>query len=210
MKKFVLACFLLLAVASASVAASAHDGGHHAEPGYGFGHGCALPGGFHNYDHNNYGTGAGHNVWCDGSNPQLAPHHGGDIVSADLPIGDSFVGGFCMKANVPDGTPLDIRYKDVVAHNKVWLKSSDSSYYPIDRAAGETSIRVEDNGWADRNPAVGQVEAEVLFSASNRETGTPPAGRQDGGGGCNLAGSGSWLGAALLLVALSFSLRKRG
>ena len=115
-----------------------------------------------------------------------------------------------MKANVPDGTPLDIRYKDVVAHNKVWLKSSDSSYYPIDRAAGETSIRVEDNGWADRNPAVGQVEAEVLFSASNRETGTPPAGSQDGGGGCNLAGSGSWLGAALLLVALSFSLRKRG
>lgn len=218
-KKFgFILCTAIFIVIVGTAAVWGHGGnGHHPEPGYDAGgHDCYLNGNFHNYDHQyNYGTDK--NVWCDGSNPHLAPHHGGNTVQAALPTDNSFEGGFCIKADLSSqATVLNVNYKDVVAHDKVWLLDrNDSNYYPIDKAAGETVIQIEDNGWADQNLAEGQVEAEVLFSASTAGTGnnpTPgsnPTSGSGGGGGCNLAGAGSWMGVALLFLAPLLFLRKQ-
>jgi hypothetical protein len=214
-KKFLLvSCAATSLMIAGAVVAWAHGGEHHAEPGYGRGHDSVLNNNFHHYDHqNHYGTDK--NVWCNGSGQQLSPHHGGGTVRADLPDGSSFVGGFCIKANLSEETVLNVNYKDIAPHDKVWLKAEDSAYYPIDRTPGETSIQIEDGGWADRNSLPGQVEAEVLFSAAS--SGGNPGGSTDrnpanasqsGGGGCSLAGAGSWVGAAFLFVIPSFFLRK--
>jgi hypothetical protein len=201
--RLVLCTVVSLLIAGTTVAWGHGGDGHHQEPGYDTGkHDCYLDSDFHNYGHqHDYGTGK--NIWCDGIDPQLAPHHGGNPVRAALPANNSFVGGFCIKAGLAgQATVLDVNYKDVVAHDKVWLlDKTDSNYYPIDRAANETSIQIEDNGWADKNPAQGQVEAEVLFSSPN-------GGGSGSGGGCNSAGAGSWMGAAFFFVVPAFFLRK--
>jgi hypothetical protein len=224
-KKFgIVLCTAVFTVIAGTAAVWGHGGnGHHPEPGYDAGrHDCYLGGNFHNYDHqSNYG--ADKNVWCNGRNPQLAPHHGGNTVKAALPANNSFDGGFCIKADLSDqAAVLNVDYKDVVAHDKVWLLNKvDSNYYPIDRATGETSIQIEDNGWADQNLAEGQVEAEVLFSTSTGGTGNnpipggnPPSGGNPasgdgGGGGCNLLGASSWIGMAFLFLVPPLFLRKQ-
>lgn len=204
MKKIVWACLLCLTVVfliGGGVAVWARGNSHHPEPGYGAGHDCYLGSNFHNYDHrNNYGTDK--NVWCDGTNSQLKPHHTGAAVRAGLAANASFCGGFCLRSET-SGNVLTIQYKNVVEHDKVWLQSGDLSYYPIDRAAGDTSVQVEDNGWADRNPAVGIVEAEVLFSKTNASSGSNE--NSDSGGGCSASGLPP---GAVWLLALPF-LKKR-
>jgi hypothetical protein len=182
----------------------AHGGEHHPEPGYGNGHGCQLSGNFHHYDHqDNYGQNK--NIWCNnGSNQQLNQHHGGNTVNADLPADSSFVGGFCIKSDIDNGGVLDIGYKDLVAHDKVWLLSKDDgSYYPIDKTSSENNIAILDNGWADMNPTQGVVESEVLLSARNSGNGNGNGnGNHDGGGsgGCT-TGAG---GIASLIAAIGF------
>lgn len=201
---WLVSCAAALLLSGGAAVAWAHGDNHHQEPGYGGGDDYVLDSKFHDYDHRNH-YGSDKNVWCNGSGQQLSPHHGGSTVQAALPADSSFTGGFCIKANLSGETVLDVNYKDVAPHDKVWLKADDSAYYPIDRTPGETSIRIEDNGWADRNPLLGEVEAEVLFSASS-EAGD--AG-QSGGGGCSLAGPDSWLGILSLFVIPLFFLRKR-
>jgi hypothetical protein len=217
-KKFLfVSCAAASLIVGGAAVVWAHGGEHHAQPGYSAGHDCVLNNNFHNYDHqSHYGTDK--NVWCNGSGQQLSPHHGGGTVQAALPTGSSFVGGFCVKASLSGETVLIVNYKDVVAHDRVWLKAEDSAYYPIDRLTGEAFIQVEDNGWVDRNPLPGQVETEVLFSYSNENPGinpgtnpgtnpdiSPGAHRDGGAGGCNLAG----LGAVFFLMIPPFFLRRR-
>ncbi|MDL2263068.1 hypothetical protein LJC31_00290 [Synergistaceae bacterium OttesenSCG-928-I11] len=183
-----LFCFM-----TGAIMASAHGGSHHPEPGHSGGSNHNLDGNFHHYDHqNNYGQ--NHNVWCNGTNQQLSQHHSGNAVSADLSSGSSFVGGFCMKSTVQSGEVLEIQYQNLVDHDKVWLKSGDQSYYPIDKASNENFILVEDNSWSDRNPTVGEVEADVLLSTRGGNNSSDNSG---GGGGCNALGIGG-----LLLVGL--------
>ncbi|MDR1875904.1 MAG: hypothetical protein LBQ90_12935 [Synergistaceae bacterium] len=197
--KIALAVLLVLAAYSAVLASDSamelhkHHGGegHHREPGYEGVHGCPIGRGFQNYDQNNYGQDG--NIWCDGSNHRLSPHHGGNTVNAALPSDSSFVGGFCLAADVANaGDVLNVDYKDVAAHDKVWLKSKDDgNYYPIDRASGETSIQVKDGDWADLNPAAGGVEADVLFSKNDPDrTADRGDGDSSGGGGCDTGNLG--------------------
>ncbi|MDR1482134.1 MAG: hypothetical protein LBI74_05855, partial [Synergistaceae bacterium] len=158
---------------------------HHPETGHSGGGSCNLGANFHHYDSNDYGQ--RNNIWCgNGSNHQLGQRHWGDTINANLPVDSSFVGGFCVKSEVGDGQVLDIQYKDLVQHDKIWLRDQNSGiYYPIDQQPSETSIFVEDNGWADSNRASGQVEADVLLSAKN--SGSDPEGDSgdSSGGGCD-------------------------
>ena len=210
MKKRMLMLFCSVALfffAVGAIGANAYGGGHHPEPNYpGWGGSCNLGNNFHNYDYANH-YGSGQNVWCNGTNQQLNQHHGGNVVSADLPSGNSFVGGFCMKSRITSGDVLRIQYKDLVEHDKVWLKSGDQAYYPIDKTAGENFILVDDNGWADRNAAVGQVEADVLLSGrSGSGSGSSDGG---GGGGCNAVGIGGLLLVTVVPAALRLTRKNR-
>jgi hypothetical protein len=173
---FAAICFLL-----SVKSAEAHGGSHHPETGHNGGGSCNLGANFHHYDSNDYGQ--QNNIWCgNGSNHQLGQHHRGNTVNANLPADSSFVGGFCVKSEIGNGQVLDIQYKGLVQHDKVWLRDKDSGmYYPIDQQPSESSILVEDNGWADSNLTLGQVEADVLLS------GRSSVGNHDegSGGGCN-------------------------
>lgn len=187
------------------VAANAHGDAHHPEPGHsGTGGSCNLSDNFYHYNHAAH-YGSNHNIWCDGTNQQLSRHHGGNTVSANLPSGSSFVGGFCIRSQVASGGVLKIQYKDLVEHDKVWLKSGDQIYYPIDKSVGEHFILVEDNGWADRSSAVGQVEVDVLLSSQH---GSGSGG--GGGGGCDLSGLGGLLLAALVPAGLCLTRKRHG
>lgn len=108
-----------------------------------------------------------------------------------------------MTSTVASGDLLEIQYQDLVEHDKVWLKSGDQAYYPIDKAGNERFILVEDNGWSDRNPAVGEVEADVLLSARSGNN----AGDSGGGGGCNAFGVGGLLLMGIIPAILSLKRR---
>jgi hypothetical protein len=209
MKKFaVLTCTVAFSIVIWACAAWAHGGSHHQKPGYTEPHGCNLSSSFHHYDHqNNYGTNK--NIWCDGTGVQnalLGQHHAGQSVNAALPGNASFVGGFCIKSQVGNGEVLEIHYQDVVRHDGVWLQSNnDGNYYPIDIASEETSILVEDNGWADKNQNLGQIESEVLFSSPGVALGGHDSG---GSGGCNSAGFPSLIGVAPIVLLPLFSTKK--
>jgi hypothetical protein len=183
--------------------AGAHGGGHHPEPGHDGGGSCNLDSNFHHYDHSNYGQ--QNNIWCNGSEPQLAQHHRGNTINANLPADSSFVGGFCVKSEIESGQVLDIQYKDLVQHDKVWLLNKDDGiYYPIDRDPADTNILVQDGDWADMDPTQGKVEADVLLSARNFGS-DPGDNRSGGGGGCNVG-----FGPISLVGLAAFWLWRRG
>ena len=205
-KAIVVASAVLFSILGGSLVALAHGGSHHAQPGYERGHDCRLGNDFHNYNHQNH-YGIDKNIWCDGTNSQLRQHHTGSTVKAALAGNGSFNGGFCVRSELVGKGVLTVEYKNMVQHDQVWLQSGDLSYYPIDRAQEDITIQIEDNGWADRNPALGIVEAEVLFSGSGD---TAPGSSSDGGGGgCNAADRGWGLGMASLLLLPPFFLRGR-
>lgn len=193
-----------------AIAASAQQGGsHHPQPNHPQGGGsCGLGSGFHNYDPNSFGP--DRNIWCNGANQQLRPHEG-STVNAKLASGDVFVGGFCIQSHLVNGRTLDIRYQNLVKHDKVWLKSKDQIYYPIDKPVSDNFILVEDNGWADQNPAPGRVTAEVLLSQKSSSGGGGGSGGggnsggSDSGGGCN----GFGVGALFLLSVIPVALLRR-
>ena len=204
MKKypFVFYAVLVFSLAlSVTAWARPHDGedGHHAEPGNENGHACRLGENFQHYDHrNNYGPDK--NVWCDGTNPELRRHHTGSTVNANLPRNVDFKGGFCIRADVVNSDTLTVQHKNLMTHDKVWLLSGDAVYYPITKPLGEATIRVQDNSWSDRNPAVGKVESEILFSGAAAPGG---GGQTSGdGGGCSSFG----LAGLVMLGALAIPL----
>jgi hypothetical protein len=187
MKKICVACLCAFVISTCfSVSfAEAHGGDHHPEPGHNGSYDCALGSGFHHYDNGNYGQGK--NIWCDNGNSHLlGQHHRGNQVKADLPTDSSFVGGFCMKADITDGEVLKIAYSGLVGHDKIWLLASDGVYYPIDKNTDENFILVKEGDWADRDATSGKIEADVLLSARYGNNSHNAGGS---GGGCNSGAS---------------------